>query len=594
MSGSMFIAVRTNDCNMLYANGYTRSAYNVFSYREIFNGDDAPAIRFITEWNEGDIMPSHVRPLEYGALVVDFPTRQILLDSYYDTNIDIVTCLRGGGSFTDELKALGRTRTASDEELRRPVYDLHGNLWDGIGEMPDEGGSERGKMSYDDGFYIDYSPWTVRCFPETPGGRIAFLNAVESCGFPVRRDLWENRSSETEQDEKSRVSASADIRRVMSRLSRRGVLGEPLWSLDADTGAFTANVILRFKRENGQFEHVLAPVTISGDAELTPISKTVGTWHPDETIYTNGFQTFSDLDGEDDYEMIPFSEGVCIEDRLDLFACLLLGAGDGGNRVLREVVGGREDGAYRENIPVSGMAEVDIEYGVTDVESAETPQEEIERVRVEAERRLRRKWAVHQGCLLGSARESFWGVLSRGGVIEIGPEIYSNSLSGNIYGQFGVERRDEAFAYAYRLLEIGAGSEIVAKGDNLIITPGSSRAFVNHGAEIKTMGDSLVTRAHWSIRDRDGLVDVSLKEKFKEISEVLKRHRTEWRYLDRPWPLDDEWRNVWGPLSAALGAASEDSLSVDAGTKRPSRESAAFWRLKAAIDMVSFPEVLKA
>lgn len=594
MSGSMFIAVRTNDGTLLYANGHSRSSYNVFSYREIFDGEDAKAIKFIEEWNKGESIPTHVRPLESGAVIVDFMTKQILIDSYYDTNINLMSHL-SGGSFIDELIRLERTRTASDEELARPVYDLEGNLWDGVGDRPDEGVREEGwhNQSYDDAFFIDYSPWVVRCYPETAGGRIAFLNAVEACGFPVRRDLWENRSCETERDEELRGKASSDIRRVMSRLARKGVDGAPLWSIDDETGAFTANIILKFKRNDGTLEHILVPITLSGTSELKAISRTVGSWHADETIYTNGTATFSDRDGDGDWEMLPYSKGVPVEDRLDLFACLLLGAGGRDNEVLRPLSDGYEDGEFLDKIAYGRMTEVDLEYHVWSPDLAQTPADEIERVRAEAERRLRNYWAVHEAHLLGYARESFWGVLVRKGVIEIGPAIYSNGHSGNIYGCFGVERRAQAFAYANRLLELGCGTAIDPKGENLIVTEGASRAFANHGEEIHEMEDALSSCAFSSFHKRDGRVDRALEPRFRELSDLMRRHRHEWTGIGRAWPLESEWKALWAPLSAALGEVTPEKL--DALEKPKSRwdDPARFWRLKAALDLVTFPERLK-
>jgi hypothetical protein len=590
----MFIAVRTNDGTLLYANGYSRSSYNVFSYREIFDGDDTKAIEFIKDWNKGESVPTHVRPLEYGAIVVDFQTKQILHDSYYDTNINLMSNL-AGGSFIGELIALERTRTASDEELVRPVYDLEGNLWDGVGDNPDEGVRDKDgwkNQSYADAFFIDYSPWVVRCYPETRGGRIAFLNAVEACGFPVRRDLWENRSCETEHEEARRVKASSDIKRVMSRLARKGVNGGPLWSIDDETGAFTANIILKFRKKDGTLEHILVPIELSGDSELTPISRTVGAWYADETIYTNGVGTFSDRDGDGDSEMIPYSKGVPVEDRLDLFASLLLGAGSRDNRVLEPLSSFYENGNYADKIPFTRMTEVDLDDNVWTADVAETDQDEIESARKEAERRLRKHWAVHQGHLLGYARESFWGVLCRSGVIEVGPSIYSNSRSGNIYGCFGVESRAEAFAYANRLLELGCGSEIKPKGENQVITAGSSRAFVNHGEEIHEMADALVSRALGSIRQRDGQVDRELEPRFREISDLMHRHRHEWTGIGRTWPLEAEWKALWEPLSAALGEVTPEKLGSLEKPKRSWDDPARFWRLKAALDLVTFPERL--
>jgi hypothetical protein len=433
----------------------------------------------------------------------------------------------------------------------------------------------------------------VRCYPETPGGRIAFLNAVEACGFPVRRDLWENRSCETEQDENSRVHATSDIRKVMSRLARKGVNGEPLWSVDDATGTFTSNIILKFKKSDGTLEHILVPIALSGTAELTPISRTVGAWYADETIYTNGTGTFSDRDGDGDWEMIPYSKGVPAEDRLDLFACLLLGAGERDNEVFRPLSDGYENGSFLEKIAFGRMTDVDLEYNVWTADVAETDPVEIERVRVEAERRLRRYWAVHEGRLLGIASESFWGVLCRKGVIEIGPSIYSNSRSGNIYGGFGVERRAEAFAYANRLLELGCGTSIEAKGDNVIITPNSSRSFRNHAEEIHEMAEALVTRAFGSFRKPDGQVDRTLEPRFREISDLMRRHRHEWRCLDRTWPLEDEWKALWEPLSASLGEVTPEKLDSLEKPKHSWDDPARFWRLKAALDLVTFPERLK-
>lgn len=595
MSASMFIAVRTNDGTLLYANGHSRSSYNVFSYREIFDGDDAKAIGFIKDWNKGESVPTHVRPLESGAIIVDFISKQILIDSYYDTNINLMSHL-SGGSFIDELIALERTRTASDEELARPVYDLEGNLWDGVGDKPDEGVSEEGwrNHSYDDAFFIDYSPWVVRCYPETVGGRIAFLNEVEACGFTVRRDLWESRSCETERDEELRVKASSDIRRVMSRLARKGVDGAPLWSIDDETGAFTANIILKFKRNDGTPEHILVPITLSGTSELKAISRTVGSWHADETIYTNGIGTFSDRDDDGDWEMLPYSQGVAVEDRLDLFACLLLGAGGRYNEVLRPLSDGYENGEFLEKIAYGRMTQVDLEDDVRSPDLAQTPAVEIERVRAEAERRLRNRWAVHEGHLLGYASESFWGVLVRKDVIEIGPAIYSNARSGNIYGCFGVERREEAFAYANRLLELGCGTAIIPKGENLIVTEGVSRASVNHGEEIREMADALSSCAFSSFHKRDGLVDRALEPQFRELSDFMRRHRQGWAGVDRAWPLEAEWKLFWEPLSAVLGEVTPEKLNELEKPKSRWDDPARFWRLKAALDLVTFPERLKA
>lgn len=593
MSGSMFIAVRTNDGTLLYANGHSRSSYNVFSYREIFDGDDTKAIEFIKDWNKGESVPTHVRPLESGTVIVDFMTKQILIDSYYDTNINLMSHL-SGGTFIDELIRLERTRTASDEELARPVYDLEGKLWDGADDKPDEGVREGDwhNQSYDDAFFIDYSPWVVRCYPETVGGRVAFLNAVEACGFPVRRDLWENRSRETERDEELRVKASLDIRKVMSRLARKGVDGAPLWSIDDETGAFSANIILKFKRNDGRLEHVLVPITLSGTAELKAISRTVHSRFAEETIYTNGIGTFSDRDGDDDWEMLPYSQGVAVEDRLDLFACLLLGAGGRDNNVLRPLSEGYDDGAFFDKIAYGRLAEVDLEYSVRSRGSAQTPADEIEHVRTEAERRLRSHWAVHEGRLLGHARESFWGVLARDGVIKIGPYIYSNGGSGNIYGCFGVERRAEAFAYASRLVELGCGDAIVAEGDNHIITEGSSRAFLNHGKEIHGMAEALVRCAFGSFHARDGRIDATLEPRFREIMDLMRRHRHQWTGIDRVWPLSDEWRAIWEPLSTALGDVTPENMAALEKPKKRWDDPARFWRLKAALDLVTFPERL--
>jgi hypothetical protein len=589
----MLIAVRTNDGTFLYANGHSRSSYNVFSYRELFDGDDTKAIEFIREWNEGEAVPTHVRPLEYGAIVIDFPTKQIFNDSYYDTNINLMTHL-SGGSFIDELIAMERTRTASDEELARPVYDHEGNLWDGIGDKPDEGGYREGE--YKDAFFIDYSPWKVRCFPETPGGRVAFFKAVESCGFPVRRDLWEKRSGETEETEMKRARESADILKVIPRLRRSGVGSGPLWKVD-ETGAYTANIILKFDPDDGDTEYVLVPITLPGTSEIRPICRIVGAWHSDETFYTDGSTTYSDRDDDDpDGRLLPFSRVVGPDERLDLFACLLLGAGGGEDSVLDSLDWFYDDGKHAPEIACAGLASVDLE-DVLLREEAETPADEIERARAEAERRLRQCWAVYEGALVKCSRAPFWGVScdnDNSERIEVGPSVYGGNGSGTIHGFFGVDRREEAFAYAHRLLELGCGSSLEVAGTIEMITPGVQRETMNHGDEIREMAEAFVTEVFGTLRKGKGVVDPSVEPQLQEISELLNKHRTEWEGVDREWPLDAEWKAVWSPLSDALGEVTPEKLASLEKPRRSWQDPARLWRLKAALDMVTFPERLAA
>lgn len=605
MSGSMFIAVRTNDGTMLYANGYSRSAYNVFSYREIFNGDDVKAIEFIREWNEGEKeLPTHVRPLEYGAVVVDFQTKQIFKDSFEDTNINLMTYL-GGGPFIDELKQMGRTRPARPEETATPIFDAEGRLWVGTGEKPatdvrdDKDADDEGARDYyyRGATYIDYSPWKVHCFPETKGGRIAFVNAVEACGFPIRREFWtDKRPCETEERENERNQARAQVLELLPRLRADGVKGKPLWHMTED-GAFSAHILLEFKKGDSGSEIVLVPITLSANAHIKPVCRVVGAWHPDETLYTDGITTFTNVDvsADADEQMLPFYNDVGREERLDLLACHLLGADERDFGVLRCMRYFFEDAKINEDIAIGYIAALNDE-DICLPATASTDPEEIERVRSEAERRLRTCWAAFDGEPLHMTGEPHWGVTTdnrRGKPIKIGPSLYGGNGGGVIHGFFGVENREDAFAYAQRLLELGCGSKIEVLGDIKILTPGAARAIGNHGNEIHEMAESLSSHADFGQRRRGNRatkLDPGLKEMFGKIYRVVSKHRPQWEDITKEWPLDAEWKALWGPLSDALGEVTVEKLAALPNPENSWDDPAYFWRLKAALDFVTFPK----
>jgi hypothetical protein len=604
MSGPMFIAVRTNDGSFLYADGYSRSSYNVFSYAEIFDGDDTKAIEFIREWNKGEKrLPTEVRPLEYGAVVVDFKTKQIFKDSFEDTNICLMTYL-GGGPFIEELERLGRTRRATPEEKATPIFDDEGRRWDGTGEKPtrhsrvDKQGGEtvgEGFREYYSGgaIYIDYSPWQVHCFPETKGGRVAFVNAVEACGFPIRREFWtDGRPRETEERENDRHRSRDRVLNLLPQLKATGVKGQPLWRV-TDDGAFSAHILLEFSVGDAGSEFVLVPITLSADARIKPVCRIVGAWHPDETLYTDGATTFTkESPASNDEEMLPFFSDVGRDEVLDLLACHLLGADERNWGVLSCMRYFFEDDKRNEEIAV-GHISVLSEDDICLPEKAATPPEEIERVRREAERRLRSRWAVFEGEPIHMTGEPHWGVKTDhgpGSSIKIGPSLYGGNGCGVFHGFFGVERRAEAFAYAERLLELGCGPKIEVLGDIEIITPGVARAVINHGNEIQEMAKSLSLHANFGGRRRKSAeeLDPALREMFRQIHGVVAKHKPQWEDISKQWPLDAEWRALWTRLSGALGEVTVEKLASLPKTENSWNDPAYFWRLKAALDFVTF------
>jgi len=198
MSGTIQIAVRTNDGAKAIVNGYTRSAYEVFSYVSFFDGDDGPAKRFLEEWKDSSWgTPDCLEPLEYGLFLVDFVTHSIVVDHDHDVSIDRVRYPNLRGRFMQECMAAGRVRLEWADDVREPVVvtqDLadrwHSNWISVDGDKAAGLTPEDMMKSYE--WVIDFSPWTVRCHPTTAEGRQAFFDDLRACGFEVDPARWDD------------------------------------------------------------------------------------------------------------------------------------------------------------------------------------------------------------------------------------------------------------------------------------------------------------------------------------------------------------------------------------------------------------------
>jgi len=198
MSGTIQIAVRTNDGTKAIVNGYTRSAYDVFSYPSFFDGDDGPAKRFLEEWKDSSWGKSDgLEPLEYGLFLVDFVTRSIAVDHDGDVNLDRIGHPNFRGRFMRDCVAAGRVKLEWADGFREPVVvtrdvaDRWHSNWisvDGdkaLGLTPEDMLKRYDTM-------IDFSPWKVRCHPTTAEGRKAFFDDVRACGFDVDPARWDH------------------------------------------------------------------------------------------------------------------------------------------------------------------------------------------------------------------------------------------------------------------------------------------------------------------------------------------------------------------------------------------------------------------
>lgn len=563
MSGSMFIAVRTNNGELLYANGHSRSAYDVFSYVEIFDGDDTKARQFIAESNGNNKAPTHLRPLEYGVVIVDFITKQILHDSYYDTNIDLMRDMCRG-SFITEMEQLDRVRVATQDDLAFPIYDKTGKLWDGAGDFPDEG-YDTDHDHYDSdykydhkslkrGYFFDYSPWRVGCYPQSPGGRVAFFSAAEECGITIDRTLWEGPRVDEECADNFRTAKKFYLDELEFR-KKNGIKGSQLYSIDED-GRFSAHVILEVEHA-GRYQPLLFPVTLPGGPDIVRLAHVTKALFGDETVYATETQFYDDVhnprQGSPRFSLF---DAVVPEDRLAIFATMMLGS----RRAHVDSMGGAHPlyciSPYFRNdmrtgeYPVVGILEAGSRLRTLD--DSGIPIEVLLPIQKAVQESMSRRWACYEGDIVSRGHEPYWSVLAPAKPtqpIEVMTKGYGGS-SHHIYATFGAHEREKAMAFAKLLVEIGCGTKVSVKGEITLFAPEKVK-HRGHASELCHAFDNMQLFGEfgcWGYR-RDKNIDLS------EVSGIFPKQPTG-RPADlseaESWDRKADWEAGWAVVSKRL------------------------------------------
>lgn len=587
MSGSMFVAVRTKDGSLHFADAYSRSAYDVFSYSGIFDDDESEALRYIALMNDDDVAPTHLRPLEYGAVVVDFITRRILKDSFLDTNIDLMSHLPREASFLAEMQAMGRVRQATTSEMRIPVYDLDGNLWNGEGERPDDGSDEDSRRSEKyqrlrQGIHIDYSPWTVTCFPETPGGIRAFCQAAEACGFSADPKRWTGpRLTEGDEMEEERKARACLDEAVLLRES--GVLGRPLFEV-TDDGTYHAHIILKIPRDSGDVS-VLMPITLPSRVEL--FAEVRCGLYGDEDIYSNGDFFYSDpIKTRWRDETFPHHDRVPVADRLSVFAACLLGAGIG-----RGVMNMRH--LRHLKFPITTLS--DASTAMVTCEAAGVPDAVIAEAKAKAEAALAAHWCFRDGRILASVREPHWTVAEpyshEGGPVVV--DAKGCGGSGKIHGNFGAHAYIDALRFAELLVALGCGDSIKVKGEiRPFATHHAKHRF--HGEEIRknAFGLMMATSSHFNRRNRTETDAVVARHLAAVIPDDLECNSSSSSMAaDIQWDMWPEWSASWLSASAEIGKITQERLDKAREIRAPfggKADELEVLQQKAVLDFLTF------
>ncbi|MCZ7860744.1 hypothetical protein O9X98_04940 [Agrobacterium salinitolerans] len=588
MSGSMFVAVRTKDGHLHFADAYSRNAYDVFSYTSIFEDDEAKALRYIAFMNGDDVPPTHLRPLEYGVVVVDFITRRILKDSFHDTNIDLMSYLPPHAPFLAEMQAMGRVRQATAAEMRVPVYDLDGNLWNGEGERPDDGSDEDSLRSDKEerlrqGIHVDYAPWTVTCFPETPGGIRAFCRAAEACGFKVDPKQWDG-PRRTEANERVEEQAAKACLDAAVRLRESGILGRPLFNV-LDDGSYHAHIIVGIPHE-GEDVSVLLPVTLPSNLEL--FAEVRRGLYGDEDIYSNGEFFYSDPirtrwrdEVFDHHDRVPDAE------RLSVFAAWLLGAG--------------KSTKWTENmywldpvkLPVTTLSNAGA--ALVTCEASGIPEASIAEYRSQAEAVLAARWAFREGRILASVHEPHWTVEEpydhEGGPVAV--DAKGCGGSGKIHGSFGAHDYASAIRFAELLVALGCGDGAKVQGEiKPFATHHAKHRF--HGEEIRKNAFVLMLAVtpRFDRRKLTEMHTVVARELAAVIPDDLEcNSSTSSMDADVQWNMWDEWLARWPVASAAIGEITRERLDAARKIRSPfggRSDELTILQRKAVLDFLTF------
>lgn len=212
MSGSMTVACRFSDGEMIVSDSHSRHGYDIYAYAALFDGDENGARSYLKKledlkFDQG-IWP--LREDEYGVLIVDFVDKKIIIDRPESLTRHMFF-LPQKFKFDREMGKAGRVSIKCSENTFEPFLIETDMLDDWMTRVHPENphGLEPTDLPLPAHYFVrlpetyvsyDFSPWQVYTFNDEDRP-VEFWHAAEIAGFEVDREGWLSRFDDDLHDE---------------------------------------------------------------------------------------------------------------------------------------------------------------------------------------------------------------------------------------------------------------------------------------------------------------------------------------------------------------------------------------------------------
>lgn len=209
MSGSMTVACRFSNGEILVSEAHSRNGYDTYAYSSFFVGDDSGARAHLMKLKEFDMEQGDLtlREDEYGVLILDFCEMKLIMNRDTEKLTEHLIFLPSRYSFDRDAGLLGRVTMHCPEGTFEPFYIRPEmvDVWESLVDVPSARDEDmplpaRYYQRYPRPvFRTDFAPWSVVLFNEHHQ-RQEFWDAAQHIGFKVDREGWMDNFEDDDDD----------------------------------------------------------------------------------------------------------------------------------------------------------------------------------------------------------------------------------------------------------------------------------------------------------------------------------------------------------------------------------------------------------